>query len=132
MAFPALDSLQECADFSNTVEPFLPQLYDLPAQIATNILNPEKLLDLYVQTNPLISAFAIAVFLAVAFLLVSEITRNYSQVDRLWSLLPNFYVAHLAIWARLVGVPHQRLDLILVFTTIWSVRNDSHQSMKVD
>jgi steroid 5-alpha reductase family enzyme len=58
---------------------------------------------------------------------VSEVNRNYSQVDRMWSILPNLYVVHLAVWARLAGVPHSRLDLIVVATTVWSVSGLSVQ-----
>jgi hypothetical protein len=122
MALPTIKALEECSDFSKTVEPFIPQLYALPSKIVENIASQDGLLQVYVETNPFISAFAFSVFLGAVFLVVSEITKNCSQVDRLWSLMPNVYVVHLAVWARLAGMPHKRLDLIAAFTTIWSVR----------
>lgn len=122
MALPTLRALEESSDFSKTVEPFLPQLYDLPARFIDAASSRDGLLKLYVDTNPLISAFAISIALGAVFLVAAEVNRNYSQVDRFWSVGPNLYIGHLAIWARLAGVPHQRLDLILVFSTIWSVR----------
>jgi steroid 5-alpha reductase family enzyme len=119
MALPTLQTISECGDYAKTVEPFIPQLMGLPSNLLNNT---EGLAQLYVETNPLVSAFAASVAFSVIFFIVSEINRNYSQVDRLWSILPNLYVVHLALWARLAGLPHSRIDLIAVFTSLWSVR----------
>lgn len=121
MALPLLASLKDCGDYSKTVEPFIPQLYELPYQVLENIGSLSSLKQLYVDTNPLITGFAASITLAFIFLVVSEINRNYSQVDRMWSLLPNLYVVHIAAWARLAGLPHSRVDLIATATTLWSV-----------
>jgi hypothetical protein len=32
-ALPLVKTLSDCADYSKTVEPFLPQLYDLPYRV---------------------------------------------------------------------------------------------------
>ena len=53
---------------------------------------------------------------AVCFL-VSEITRNYSQVDKLWSLMPIAYG-----WITVVAVPSPRLILMASLVTIWGLR----------
>lgn len=121
MALPVLKSLQDCGDYSKTVEPFIPQLYDLPYQVWDAITKPEQLKLLYIATNPLVSAFAVSLVLGGIFFIVSEVNKNYSQVDRMWSVIPNLYVIHLAFWARLAGLPHGRIDLVAAFTTIWSV-----------
>ncbi|KJZ71796.1 hypothetical protein HIM_08816 [Hirsutella minnesotensis 3608] len=124
MVIPALKSLRtlsDCSDYAKTVEPFISQLYALPYRLA-DVRNLDGLKQLYIDTNPLMSAFAVSIFLGGVFLVVSEVNRNYSQVDRMWSILPNLYVVHLAVWARLAGLPHSRLDLIATFTTIWSLR----------
>jgi len=121
MALPTLLALEDCADYSKTVEPFLPQLYSLPEKLLDVVANRQSLSSLYIETNPLVSGFAISVFLGAVFLVASEINRNYSQVDRFWSLLPTFYIAHFDLWARLAGVPSQRIDAALLFSTIWSV-----------
>lgn len=121
MALPALATLEECADFSKTVTPFLPQLYALPANILNAVANRGSFFDLYTQTNPLITGFGLSLAFGAVFLVVAEINRNYSQVDRCWSLLPTFYVAHFNVWARLLGLPTKRLDTILLFSTLWSV-----------
>ncbi|CAH0049122.1 unnamed protein product [Clonostachys solani] len=119
MALPTLQTIKECGDYAKTVEPFIPQLTGLPFNLLNNT---DGLAQLYVETNPLVSAFAASVVFSVLFFLVSEFNRNYSQVDRLWSILPNLYVVHLAVWARLAGLPHSRIDLIAVFTSLWSAR----------
>jgi hypothetical protein len=121
MTLPALISLEECSDWSKTVEPFIPQLYDLPKRLLETLQTGGSLLDVYKTTNPLISGFAFSVFLGAVFLVAAEVNRNYSQVDRFWSVLPTFYIAHFDLWARLTGVPHQRIDLALLFSTLWSV-----------
>ncbi|KFH48903.1 hypothetical protein ACRE_001190 [Hapsidospora chrysogenum ATCC 11550] len=122
MALPLLKSVEDCADFSKTVEPFIPQLYRLPSQVLGNIGSIDGLKQLYIGTNPLITGFAASIAFGFGFLVASEVNRNYSQVDRMWSILPNLYVVHLAVWARLAGLPHSRLDLIAAATTLWSIR----------
>ena len=122
MALPTVNSLQECADYHKTVEPFLPQLYDLPRQLLDSFSDRGALLQLYLETNPFISAGAFSLLLACVFFVVSELNRNFSQVDRAWSILPVVYNAHFALWARLSGGAHHRSDLIAAVTAIWSVR----------
>lgn len=121
MALPMLKSVQDCGNYALTVEPYIPQLYALPQQIFNNLANASALKQLYVDTNPLISGFAASVFFGGVFLVVSEINKNYSQVDRVWSILPTLYIYHFAVWARAAGVPHDRVDLVAAFGTLWSV-----------
>ena len=119
---PALQAIEDCADWAKTVEPYLPQLYEFPSKLLETLQNRESLLDLYTQTNPLVSGFAFSVFLGFIFLIISEVNKNYSQVDRCWSILPTVYIAHFDIWARLTGVPSQRIDAALLFSAVWSLR----------
>ena len=121
MALPIIRSVSDCVNFEKTVTPFIPQLYDLPEQILQSITNPTGLVNLYTSTNPLISGFALSLFLSPIFLVVSEINRNYSQVDRCWSLLPTVYNAHYALYAHLTGLPTGRLDALLGASVCWSV-----------
>jgi hypothetical protein len=127
MALPTLKALEECADFSKAVEPFIPQLYELPQKLFEAVSRREGFLDLYLETNPLISGFATSIVLGAVFLVAAEVNRNYSQVDRFWSLLPTFYIAHFDLWARLSGMPSERLDVILIFSTFWSVSGPEWQ-----
>ncbi|KAG9257278.1 uncharacterized protein F5Z01DRAFT_462106 [Emericellopsis atlantica] len=122
MALPLLKTLKECGEYAKTVEPFWPQLYELPYKLLNSYHSLDRLKQLYIDTNPLMSGLAASLFLAPIFLIVSEINRNYSQVDRMWSILPNLYVVHIALWARAAGMPHERIDLAAITTTIWSIR----------
>lgn len=123
MALPVVRTLAECADFTQTVSPYLYQLSGLPQQVLQSYSNPTELRNLYLATNPVITSLAISIFLAPFFLIVSEINRNYSQVDRCWSLLPTMYNAHFTIYAHMSGLPTERLDHLLACTVVWTVCN---------
>lgn len=62
----------------------------------------------------------IYIYLAVAFtcFIVSEITRNCSQVDKIWSIIPIVYVWYIA-WAA--GF-NERLVLMAVMVSLWGIR----------
>jgi hypothetical protein len=121
-ALPFLKSLPDCGDYTKTVVPFLPQLYDLPFRVAAHITDFQALQEIYASTNPLVTSFSIALFLSPLVLVVSELNKNYSQVDRLWSILPAFYNVHYALWARLNGLPTYRLDHVMAVSVLWSMR----------
>ena len=61
----------------------------------------------------------ITIMLATAFIcfLASEITRNYSQVDKLWSLMPIIY-SLVAFSAN----PSPRLGIMCVLVALWGIR----------
>ena len=68
------------------------------------------------------TAIAFTIATMPIFLLVTEINKNYSQVDRVWSILPTIYHAHWAIWARLNGLPTKRVDTVLACSVVWTLR----------
>ena len=121
MSLPVIKALTDCADFEKTVVPYFPQFYDIFQQIFESIANPQALKILYVSTNPLITAFSISLLISPVFLVAAEINRNYSQVDRFWSLLPTIYNAHFVLYAHLLGLPTARLDAVLFTSVVWSV-----------
>jgi hypothetical protein len=121
MALPLTETVADCADLSQTVLPYISQLYDLPQQLIQSYSDPAELQNIYLSTNPLVTAFAFSLFVSPIFFLVSEINRNYSQVDRFWSILPTIYNAHYVLYARLAGLPTQRLDNLLAVSVVWSV-----------
>jgi steroid 5-alpha reductase family enzyme len=61
----------------------------------------------------------ITILLAVIVIcfLVSEATRNYSQVDKLWSLLPPAYS-----WVTVAAFPTTRTVIMAVLVTLWGLR----------
>ncbi|KAE8350797.1 hypothetical protein BDV28DRAFT_138424 [Aspergillus coremiiformis] len=124
LPLPEVQSAVDCASFDHTVLPFLSQLTSLPEklQVAAAATDIVGLKEIYLSTNPFITALGVSLALSVFFLIFSEINRNYSQVDRFWSLLPAIYNVHFAAWARLSGLRTQHLDTIAVITILWSVR----------
>ncbi|KAH7371637.1 hypothetical protein BKA66DRAFT_469164 [Pyrenochaeta sp. MPI-SDFR-AT-0127] len=121
-ALPLIKSLEECADFTKTVQPFLPQLYDLPYKVAAHIADWQALQTIYATTNPLMTALAFALFATPVVLTVSELNRNYSQVDRLWSILPVIYNVHYGVWAHINDLPTMKLNHVLAVSIIWGTR----------
>jgi steroid 5-alpha reductase family enzyme len=119
MYLPQVNSLAECASWSKTVTPFLHQLslsHILP--LLHGDVSPTTW---YLTTNPFITGLFFALALSVVVLIVSEVNQNYSQVDRLWSLLPTVYIVHYTAFAHSKGLPSQRLDTLATFSMLWSV-----------
>lgn len=121
MALPTVKTAYECADFGTTVSPFLSQLTDLPSKLIAAGGDLEYLKEIYLSTNPFITAIAFTLSIIPLFVLISEINKNYSQVDRVWSILPVIYNAHYSAWAHLARLETERLNTILVFSLIWGV-----------
>lgn len=122
MALPVVKALSDCADYANTLEPYLYQLRPLPKLVLEHITDPVALKQLYVDTNPFISGLALSLFLSPFFLFAANINQNWSQIDRVWSILPTLYNAHWALWSHLAGIHTERIDLRLLVSTVWSAR----------
>lgn len=121
LPLPKLESLADCTSLQFTVLPYLTQLQWLPASLREAGLDLESLKAVYLATNPLVSALAFGTVLAHILFIAAEINRNYSQVDRFWSILPAVYNVHFAVWARLSGIRTETLDTIAVISVLWSV-----------
>lgn len=121
MALPVVGSLSDCASYFDTVQPYFAQLQPLPGVIFESIQNPAALKQIYLDTNPLVSALTFAIATAPIFLVVSEINRNYSQVDRVWSILPTIFNLHYAVYAYLEGLSLKRVLTVTAVSTFWSV-----------
>jgi hypothetical protein len=123
LPLPEVESLADCVSFNHAVRPFLSQVAALPERLQPAIAakDVKALKDIYLSTNPLATALAFTIFLSVLFIVFSEINRNYSQVDRFWSILPSVFNVHFAVWARLSGLRTLNLDTIAAISVIWSV-----------
>jgi hypothetical protein len=121
LPLPRIDSLVDCTNFKLTVLPYLTQLEWLPASLREAGWDLDSLKAVYLATNPFVSALAFCSVSAVLFFVAAEINRNFSQVDRFWSILPTLYNVHFAVWARLAGIRTQTLDTIAVISVLWSV-----------
>lgn len=121
LPLPRVESLVDLTSFELTVLPYLSQLQWLPDSLREAGTDVYSLRALYLATNPLISALAFGGVLAGLFFIAAEINRNYSQVDRFWSILPALYNVHFALWARLSGIQTHTLDTIAAISVLWSV-----------
>jgi steroid 5-alpha reductase family enzyme len=66
----------------------------------------------------LVSTWALVlVIVVIVTFIVSEITRNYSQVDKLWSLIPITYA-----WITVAAIPSPRLIIMASLVTVWGLR----------
>jgi steroid 5-alpha reductase family enzyme len=122
MALPVIKNALECADYSSTLEPYLYQLRPLPGIVAESLTNLGALKQIYLDTNPAITSIAFSLAIAPIFLVVSEINKNYSQVDRMWSILPSIYNIHYAVYAYLAGLDTTRISAVALASSVWSTR----------
>jgi steroid 5-alpha reductase family enzyme len=66
----------------------------------------------------LVSTWLILMIIVIIItFVVSEITRNYSQVDKLWSLLPVAYG-----WITVSAYQSPRLTIMALLVTLWGLR----------
>jgi len=77
------------------------------------------LVALYRTTDPLVTAAWTAAALAALCWILSIVTKEYSWVDRLWSIAPVLYAVHFAHFARYQDA---RLNLMAILVTLWGVR----------
>lgn len=121
---PVIRSVSDSASFAITAAPYLEQLPALPARVyaALSEKSVSALVDLFASTNPLLSGCLFALFLGVVAFIAGEVNKNYSQVDRMWSIVPMIYFLHYNLWARQTGIASARLDLALLCVTLWGTR----------
>lgn len=62
--------------------------------------------------------FTVIIIVAIACFVVSELTRNYSQVDKLWSLMPVAYS-----WITVAAFPSVRLYIMAALVTLWGLNS---------
>ncbi|MBM3916305.1 MAG: DUF1295 domain-containing protein [Sphingomonadales bacterium] len=63
-------------------------------------------------------SWPVVIVIAYCFL-VGELSRNNSQVDKLWSIVPIYYVWHMTLLAPVVS---DRMVLMSILVTIWGAR----------
>jgi steroid 5-alpha reductase family enzyme len=77
------------------------------------------MLEIYRETDPLVTALWVAGGLALLCWVLSVVTKEYSWVDRLWSITPVLFAVHFAGYA---GFADARLNLMAGLTVLWGVR----------
>ncbi|KAL7333211.1 hypothetical protein PS15p_202145 [Mucor circinelloides] len=91
--------------------------------VSSSLKDPSQLITLYKETNPLESSLYFSSALITVHYIMSEITKNYSQVDRAWSILPGLYAWHYTIHDYLLtGSFHPRLLAGTILISIWGAR----------
>lgn len=70
------------------------------------------------QLEAIKSTVSVYVGVAILCFILSELTKNYSQVDKLWSILPIFHAWNMASIAGF----NERTILMASLVTIWGVR----------
>ncbi len=89
-------------------------------------LFPKILSSLDPQFQNLVSTWVLVmIIVAMTCFLVSEITLNYSQVDKLWSLIPIVYS-----WITVADSPSPRLYVMASLVTLWGLRLSYNFSRK--
>jgi len=78
-----------------------------------------QVLELYKTTDPLTTALWATGGMALLCWVLSLITREYSWVDRLWSIAPPLFAIHFAAHA---GFDDTRLNLMATLALLWGVR----------
>lgn len=77
----------------------------------------------YTETDPVTSALVMAAIVAMAVWIIAIVNKNYSQMDRLWSVLPFAYSVHYSIHSYILnGSLSPRLMLMTSLQALWSVR----------
>ena len=69
------------------------------------------------QWSLLDNTYTVCLLFAFLCFVVSTLTKNYSQVDKLWSILPLVYV-----WMVYASSPDPRILMISVLVSVWGIR----------
>ncbi|CAG8741525.1 28443_t:CDS:2 [Gigaspora margarita] len=85
--------------------------------------------NFYGCSDPLFTAVIASLFITLLVWLLSVITRNYSQVDRLWTILPVIYTWHFVLYDCFKDLSTCNLRFLNVrgiimgiLATMWGVR----------
>ena len=75
--------------------------------------------ELYRSTDPFVAALFVAAAFALVCWILSILTREYSWVDRIWSITPVVYAVH---FAGCADFDNARLNLIMGLIALWGLR----------
>jgi steroid 5-alpha reductase family enzyme len=83
-----------------------------------------KDIGFYCKVSNESSAVILAIMLSNICFILSQLTQNYSWVDRLWSFLPTFYFLHFNFHSYYCQGqdPHIRQIIMLILAILWSTR----------
>jgi len=106
----------------NSVQQCLSSVQHLPENLVW--IKETGVYNSYLLTDAFVIGFYLMLFYSVLSWVLSIITGNCSQVDRLWSIVPFIYAWHFLLHSTLThsGAIDNRLAVIAVLTTLWGVR----------
>ncbi|GAB4822783.1 hypothetical protein N2152v2_009829 [Parachlorella kessleri] len=84
-----------------------------------------KVLDELFRGDPLVSAFGVSLLVSLVTWALGIATNKHSWVDKLWSILPVYYLWHFAVSSKVSSASqeiHPRLLLMAVLQTVWGAR----------
>ncbi|KAF1816190.1 DUF1295 domain-containing protein [Eremomyces bilateralis CBS 781.70] len=108
--------------WEHSVQPFLDWLLLILGHLMNDVHSLQDLKFLYLSINPFVSGLGMALLPAPIFFLRSELTGNYSVVDRLWSILPVLFNAHFALWSYWNALNPGRNTALFLCSVIWGIR----------
>ncbi|OZJ05780.1 hypothetical protein BZG36_01290 [Bifiguratus adelaidae] len=111
------------ATTSNTIAHY--RVIALPKLADVQLSSVQDVVAFYRSSDPFIIGLACVAFLSFTTWFMSILTGNYSQVDRIWSLLPPFYSWHFTLHDCMNsrdGQPNVRLVLVSTLMTLWGAR----------
>jgi hypothetical protein len=120
LPLPTVSTALDCTSFTQTVAPFLHQLS--LSHIFPLLRREIAPLEWYLSTNPLITAAFFCLAMCAVVFAVAEVNQNYSQVDRLWPILPMVYVGHYTAYSHMADTGDTaRIDTLATFVMLWGV-----------
>jgi len=88
------------------------------ASMSATLFSLSSLSEYEAKFQSLVSSWlTVMIIVIVVCFVVSELTRNYSQVDKLWSLIPIVYG-----WITVAAFPSARIIIMALLVTIWGFR----------
>ncbi|KAL2312449.1 Steroid oxidoreductase superfamily protein [Schizosaccharomyces pombe] len=115
---PIIYSASDAAKWKVAVSPYLYQLSNLKL-LFTGKLN---FADFYYNTNPFVVGLLLSFILGNVLWGVSVWTKNTSQVDRLWLILPTAFSLHFLFYGLGYNIASRRLMIMAFLQTLWSAR----------
>lgn len=114
-----ITNLHELSEISDTLKH---DYIDIMQSFNSDI-NLNNVIQLYHRLDPLTIAILMVLFWSISCLILSLVTRNYSHVDRLWSIVPVLNTFYFAIWTSkdFASIP-LRQWIMFSLTLAWGLR----------
>eukprot|EP00761_Pharyngomonas_kirbyi_P014699 gb/GECH01014729.1/.p1 GENE.gb/GECH01014729.1/~~gb/GECH01014729.1/.p1 ORF type:complete len:321 (+),score=20.73 gb/GECH01014729.1/:1-963(+) len=107
----------------NTIQNLLEKSWIEAQQLTLEDFTLNNIKHFYLSADPFISGLGIVTIITLWCYIASLITRNYSQVDKLWPILPVIYAWHFILQSYLAtNTLVIRALIMAILVTIWGIR----------